>query len=425
MAPALAPAPAASSATSATSTCSVVIGGVDTPYATCFEVTGVGSNYYLAWNLDTDTTDPTMSVLSMALNATSDGFVAVGFPQNPGQMLGSSAMILQACSSCPSGAKISQYSLGGYIPSLVTPSNSLNATDLEASSQGGILAGKFTVKLPSRGRKRRLLDAPLRAASSSFPIIFSAGELTSSGGLQQHSTQGSSSIDLTSALNANPATAPPGSDNPTVQPAPVIVVTPTENQKARTAHMWLMAIGFGVLIPLGILVAHWWPPPTNKKGFQVHRAVQTLGFAVGCGGIAAAFVAVGSWYTVYTAHRDIGITVIVLTFVQVLSIVWRPAVDSKIRRPWRLGHRWLGTATAVLAIANIYYGIVHVARLGTWAWATYTAILGLIFIAAVSKEVSDCITPPTGVATDLEKNGESSSRSGSGPAYMETSQGAS
>lgn len=56
---------------------------------------------------------------------------------------------------------------------------------------------------------------------------------------------------------------------------------------------------------------------------------------------------------------------------------------------WQLSHHWLGRATALLAIANIYYGIIKVGELGAWAWAVYTAILVAIVATAVAKESVD------------------------------------
>lgn len=45
---------------------------------------------------------------------------------------------------------------------------------------------------------------------------------------------------------------------------------------------------------------------------------------------------------------------------------------------------------AVVAIANIYYGILHIyEELGAWAWACYTAVLAVIVGISVAKDTSD------------------------------------
>jgi len=275
-------------------------------YDECFLVEGVGSNYHVAWSMTDDPNDATQSLLQIALNSTTNnGYVALGFPQSPGQMIGSSAMILKTCSACPSGADIAQFHLGGYIRGEVTPGGVLDPTDLQASYVDGVLAGKFTVKVrkvsesnvmdsertmtavvPGRKLSSEDRETPLDAPLSSFPLIFSSGTLASSGDIQKHATTGTSFVDFTvtatSSKNGGGATAGVISSS-----------SRSINYTARTAHMWLMPIGFGVFIPVGILIAKVWPPPVNSKGFKAHRAMQTLGFLTGCGGLAAGFVAAG------------------------------------------------------------------------------------------------------------------------------------
>ena len=389
MAPATATAPApAPASTGATLTCVVTISGVTSQYQACLPLSGVGTNYNLAWNLTEDSSNPGSSILSIALNATSDGYVALGFPKTPKQMLGSYAMVLKACATCPSGAEISGYYLEEQTPSGVKVNNELGATNTSASSENGVLAGKFQLAVPAssasegtnnRRRRRSLFQAaPTQLASplASFPFIFSAGAVSSNGNLQIHSSHGDSSIDLTSAQN---------DDSDIAQS--ITVSTTSKNLTARTAHMWLMVISFGFLLPIGVIVARWWPPAKNSWAFQVHRGVQTFAFLAGCGGIAAGFVAVGGWNTVFYIHRDIGMAVLAAFTVQVLSLVLRPSVESKLRRPWVLWHSWLGRAGLLLAIANIYYGIIHVAKLGSWAWATYTAVVGVLVVVVVAREI--------------------------------------
>jgi hypothetical protein len=46
---------------------------------------------------------------------------------------------------------------------------------------------------------------------------------------------------------------------------------------------------------------------------------------------------------------------------------------------------------AVLAIANIYYGILHMWDLGVWTWASYTAVLASIVGVSVVKDTATWI----------------------------------
>jgi hypothetical protein len=397
-APALVPADDDSSSKS-TKKCSVTTEDNLTLYNACIPLDGVGESFNMAWNLDpfsasaNDISTGSYYELSMGINATSTGWVSVAFPKIDGQMIGSSAMVLKTCATCVSGAEISEYSLDARTVSGVTPGTVLNPTDLEASFSDGMLAGKFKIKVPMgdgsrrrRQRRQRSLLA-LDSAPSDFPLIFAAGDLSSNGNLQLHDTFGSSSLDISVGLVSQGDTS---DSNGLSAPVAVEIETGFTNTAARTAHMWLTAVGFGVLIPIGIVIARFWSPPKSSTGFQTHRALQTFGFLLGVAGIVCGFIAGGGWSSKYQVHRNIGMAVIVLCFVQMFSLVWRPKIEDTLRRPWALSHRWLGRAVAILAISNIYYGIIHVASLGTWAWATYTAILGVILLVALGKESLDC-----------------------------------
>ena len=44
---------------------------------------------------------------------------------------------------------------------------------------------------------------------------------------------------------------------------------------------------------------------------------------------------------------------------------------------------------AVIAIANIYYGVLYIWVLGVWPWASYTAVLAVIVGVSVTKDTRD------------------------------------
>ncbi len=112
---------------------------------------------------------------------------------------------------------------------------------------------------------RRLKSfAALRLQASNFaafPLIFAAGRVSGDGTLQLHDQYGSATVNL----DDGSASASAGN---------------TGNKHAlRTAHGWCMVLSFGMLIPIGIVVARafkdmgpWW--------FQVHRAVQSFAYVL-------------------------------------------------------------------------------------------------------------------------------------------------
>jgi hypothetical protein len=367
--------------------CTIVVDDEEATFGACFRVDGVGSNFHVAWDFSPHPDEPSSSILFMALNASvpEKGYVAVGFPKAAGEMVGATAIVLSHCPSCGSLAAIEEYYLDGRTSEKVYIGGDLNATGFKAFSDvNGTVSGWFKVTLQGVGiakslKRRSLFAISAEATATSFPMLYAAGILKEQGVLSRHTSYGSSNVDLTAAVSGSDAAPPSVSSN-------------TTNNAARTAHMWLMTIGWGFFIPLGILMARYKPKALGATGwFQLHLAIQTLGFCVGIAGLACAFVATGGWETPYTTHRSLGITIMVLGAVQMFSLVTRPSKQSKYRAPWSLVHRWLGRAVAVIAVGNIFYGIVHVASLGIWAWATYTAALGaLAVMAAIQEATSIC-----------------------------------
>lgn len=151
-------------------------------------------------------------------------------------------------------------------------------------------------------------------------------------------------------------------------------------------HACLMVIGWGFLIPIGIIAARYFKHK-GTRWFHIHRAVQSTAFIIVSIGLALGFIKNGGWETDVPVHRNLGITVTILGLVQVISLVARPHPGDKYRYIWFLWHSWIGRSAATLAIANIYYGIVVVGELGTWAWAAYTAVLGVVVLIAVFLEI--------------------------------------
>lgn len=166
------------------------------------------------------------------MRATAGGWVGLGFPATPGVMLGSTAMILKTCPTCPSGAcvgvgwggvwegshavvhvlfvwqcsrpcmhavqlapppahlfscpasgaNIESYLLAAKDPSGVQPPGNLPVSGAAAAAQGGEMQGTITVQLDTAA-----------VANPAFPLICAAGPIDSSGGLQYHAARGATS----------------------------------------------------------------------------------------------------------------------------------------------------------------------------------------------------------------------------------------
>lgn len=186
----------------------------------------------------------------------------------------------------------------------------------------------------------------------------------------QHTSLGSSTVNLTSA-NSNLAVDSSGGSPSLVH-----------------AHAALMTVGWGVLLPLGAVVARgfrmtgtWW--------FTAHLALQVLGVLAGFAGIGIGYHLAGWHTTIPTVqvHRNIGTAAAACIGVQLLTAFVRPAkAPTKLRKAWELWHHWLGRAGVVVAIVNIYYGYLHVADLGVWPYAVYSAVLGCVVLLGLARE---------------------------------------
>lgn len=421
-------APASSQANSTSSACSVTIDGKEQAYQACYTVKGVGTDFMVYYTLEKDAATPTASILSMAMTATSNGYVSVGFPTNPGRMTDASAVILQVCPTCTSGASVQQYWMSGRQSSDVQPnSNILGATNLAASSNSnGQLAASFKVHLPgfsadsSAGHRRRgrslSQTQTFSGTVAAFPLIYAAGDVTSTGTLLQHYDQGSGNVDLLMGVQGAGAS---GGDVSATPLDAAVVETGSDLQGYITAHNWLMVIGWGVLIPIGIITARYF----KHKGswwFHVHRAVQSFAFVIVIIALGLGFKANEGWDTDLPVHRDLGIAATALGLVQVISLVARPDPDHKHRHLWYLWHSWIGRSAAILAIANIYYGILVVMVLGVWAWAAYTGVLGAVVLIAVVLEIQEWKRRSTAVTSH---EGKGSVYNGNETPYAASSNG--
>ncbi len=364
--------------------CEMGVDGFQSTFQSCAQVAdGNGGNGFIyAWNISAGS-DPSSTMLTMGINATlpSNGYVSIAFPETRDTMIGADAFVLSRDDS--DVVRLLPYVLGGQtqaaVQSVENDVGRLQQVELieiaPSSLDGDVAVGSFTVQIPVplATRRRRLSNSPT-ASLDDFNFIWSSGRVNGDGNPTYHGPdKGGIDANLvsgTSSANMN---------------------TQTINWTARKAHMWLMAIGWGLLIPSGIVAVRAKRTVLSNcdkpySWFNMHRAAMTLGYLCGIGGIAAGFAVRGTWSTPYTVHRDLGVTITVLGFVQVLSLVARPAISSKTRWIWLSWHRVIGVSTVCLAIANVYYGMFYVAEVSSWAWGLYTGLLAAIVALGVANE---------------------------------------
>jgi hypothetical protein len=93
--------------------------------------------------------------------------------------------------------------------------------------------------------------------------------------------------------------------------------------------------------------------------------------------------------TKYGVHRALGISAITLGGLQMSALFFRPPPGTKWRSAWSMGHVWLGRLSAMLAVATIYYALIHMNVVGTWAVIAYSGVLGVIACIGLGMDLTE------------------------------------
>lgn len=208
---------------------------------------------------------------------------------------------------------------------------------------------------------------------ASLPILYARGPLSSSGALQQHDLRGAAIVDLSSGASMS-------ANNNSLQ-------------AKKNAHAWLMVTGW-TLILAGAVIARSFRTHGGSLWFQLHRALQVVGMTTVLAAFILIFTALGGRRTIYTTHFRLGVSATTLALAQMSALVFRPHLDSRWRRLWALSHHWIGRSAVVLSIANIYYGMINVLLVGSWAVISYSVVFGSIVLLGAVKEGLDYLYLP-------------------------------
>lgn len=126
----------------------------------------------------------------------------------------------------------------------------------------------------------------------------------------------------------------------------------------------MMFIAWGILLPIGILIARYTKNIGPKdRWFKLHRVIQSIGLLCSIGGFVAAIIMVTSG-KFSIAHHFIGIVVFALGLQQPFNAVIRPHIDAsnprhktRSRTIWEFLHKNLGRLAVILGGINIFIGL--------------------------------------------------------------------
>lgn len=152
----------------------------------------------------------------------------------------------------------------------------------------------------------------------------------------------------------------------------------------KKAHGILNMIGWGILLPVGAMVARYFKH-LDPLWFYVHTSIQSLGFILGLSGVIAGLVLDSRLDASVGKHKGLGVTILILGCLQVLAFMARPSIDAKTRKYWNWYHYIVGRLIIMFAIVNIFYGI-HLAKAGSSWNAGYGVVLGIFVITVLVLE---------------------------------------
>ncbi|KAJ7950615.1 Cytochrome b561 and DOMON domain-containing protein [Quillaja saponaria] len=285
----------------------------------------------------------------LSFPSTINSYVAIGFSSD-GNMVGSSAIV--GWLSGGSGG-LKQYYLGGTSPGDVQPDKgnlkAFNSSIIAAQGSTFYIAFQLLTSQP----ESRLIYAVGPTGVFPPPQTFA---------LMEHTDKISTRIDYAKGTSSK-----------------------TSNETLRRSHGVLNMVGWGILMLVGVIIArHFkeWDP----IWFYVHTAIQTLGFIIGIVGVLCGFVLSNRLKANVTAHKNIGILMLVLGFLQVLAFLIRPGKDSKVRKYWNWYHYTVGRILIIFAVANTFYGI-HLGGEGSKWFLGYGIVLIVLVLVAVGLEI--------------------------------------
>ena len=322
-------------------------------YDCMVEPPGGAQGYVLHWTVYEDDAS-VRKVNILAETTATDGYIAVGWSSD-GMMEGSDSVIGWA-------GHVAAYRLEGNALSDVVPDSGAQAVTLEDASTA-VEDGRLLLRFC------RPLDAGRIALDPLVPTVH-LWAVGSSSQLSYHGARGAYSLALgagTVTIEVNATTNPDPDPNPSPSPNSFLNPNPNPNPnqvtdiaREKVLHGVLMVLGWGVLLPGGVLIARYlkWK---GKIWIKLHIGMQILGLALGIAGLALALVQFGPLGGSLGGHGLMGLLVSALGVLQPLNGVFRPKKGSILtprRRVWEVVHKGLGWFALALAVPTLVTGML-------------------------------------------------------------------
>ncbi|KAG1342219.1 Cytochrome b561 and DOMON domain-containing protein [Cocos nucifera] len=305
---------------------------------------------------------PSNGTADIAYRATQDSsnFVAWGINPNGTGMIGTNAFF--AFHDSGGAVKVITYILPSYTPSVSNSSLSFNVYSREAEYSNGAYTIYATVALPSN--------------KTTLNTAWQAGQV--SGGVPVgHATSGDNILSKGSTNLLSGESSENGGGNSRLH--------------RKNIHGVLNAVSWGVLMPLGAIIARYLRvfKSADPAWFYLHVACQCSAYIIGVSGWGLGLkLGSESKGITYHSHRVIGIALFCLATLQVFALLLRPNKDNKYRMYWNVYHHLVGYSVIVLSVVNIFKGFDILDPAKKWKHAYIAIIATLGGVALVLEAVT-------------------------------------
>lgn len=159
--------------------------------------------------------------------------------------------------------------------------------------------------------------------------------------------------------------------------------------KRKNIHGVLNAVSWGVLFPLGVIIARYLRtfPSADPAWFYLHASCQVSAYAIGVAGWGTGLkLGSESVGITYSVHRNVGIALFALATLQIFALFIRPKKDHKYRYIWNIYHHSIGYTIIILGLINIFRGFDILSPEKKWKTA-YIIVIAVLAAIALMLEV--------------------------------------
>ncbi|XP_008811325.2 cytochrome b561 and DOMON domain-containing protein At5g47530-like [Phoenix dactylifera] len=323
-------------------------------YTHCSSLGRLSATLYWTYHPSNGTAD-----IAYRAQEESSGFVSWAINPSSSGMIGANALL--AFHDSAGTVTAITYPFSNFTPSVRDSNLSFRVYSREAEYSGGQYTIYATVELPGN--------------RTSLDTVWQAGQV--SGGVPvSHALSGDNvdSIATTNFLSGESSSSGGSS-----------------KEHRKNIHGVLNAVSWGVLMPLGVIIARYLRvfKSADPAWFYLHVACQCSAYIIGVAGWGLGLkLGSESAGITYESHRDIGIALFCLATLQVFALLLRPNKDNKYRIYWNIYHHSVGYCVIILSVVEIFKGFDILDPAKKWKRAYIAVVATLGAIALVLEAVT-------------------------------------